>query len=486
MSFTLPERLTEAAERASTALGELLDLVHQSNPADVAATLAAVEKVGRLADAARVRAAVPLMETPELAQQLGFTSERDAVASLAQISLRSAGTRIRLADAIHTTCSITGQPLAPERPAVAAALDAGELGLETADLIVRELAATNRRAEKFTQDAAEQLMVTIGSGLDPVTGAIVPPVSADYIAAELRQIALVIDPDGARPREERALRNRGIRFGKPTDDGRVPLNGSLLSDVAELFTGLLEAHRRSPRFVDESALDDEALSADNATDSSPGDLAPDVLFGAASADNRTPDQRRHDAFADLLATLVGLDSTPKLNGSPVTVVVTVNADDLELDADADDADSAARDGDPIGTMAGSDVPVSRAEVLRFIDAAGYRVVTLKNGRIVDISSQQRCFTHSQRLAIAARDGYRCFAPGCTASPHALQAHHVLAFRDGGPTHTDDGILLCYWHHRIVDTGPWQYRMVDGVPEVRGPGIPQWTRRTPLRPHPVAA
>ncbi|MBC7591191.1 MAG: HNH endonuclease, partial [Salinibacterium sp.] len=91
-------------------------------------------------------------------------------------------------------------------------------------------------------------------------------------------------------------------------------------------------------------------------------------------------------------------------------------------------------------------------------------------------------TPTQRLGMVGRDGLGCSTPGCTSPHYTLQAHHVIPDREGGPTALDNGILLCYWHHQLVDTGPWQYLMVRGVPHVRGPGIPEWTptRRTVAR------
>ena len=39
---------------------------------------------------------------------------------------------------------------------------------------------------------------------------------------------------------------------------------------------------------------------------------------------------------------------------------------------------------------------------------------------------------------------------------------------GGPTHTDNGVMLCWFHHRTLDSSGWKVRMNRGVPEVRGP------------------
>ena len=69
----------------------------------------------------------------------------------------------------------------------------------------------------------------------------------------------------------------------------------------------------------------------------------------------------------------------------------------------------------------------------------------------------------------------------TGAGASYEAYVDGQYRDGGPTSVENGILLCYWHHRRVDDGPWQYCMIEGVPYVRGPGLLDWTRlRPPLR------
>lgn len=230
-----------------------------------------------------------------------------------------------------------------------------------------------------------------------------------------------------------------------------------MPELGVLILRLLEAWRRSPRFEDSES--------DSANDFPP--------------DPRTPDQRRHDALAEILMAAAGAEDAPRLNGRQVSVLVTVSGDDLFREG--------GLDSDPIGTMSGSDFPVSRAQVDRFIDAAGYREVVLTPlGAIQGMRSPERCFTGPQALAIAARDGERCFTPGCTSPHTALQVHHVVPWREGGKTVTSNGILLCYWHHRRVDDGPWQYRMVRGVPEVRGPGMPEWQRAGASAAHCTAA
>jgi hypothetical protein len=432
---------------------------------DVFATLDAAEALGRVADDLRIRAAGLLAHDPRVAEDLGFASARDAVAALARVSARTAQSRLRIAAAVTENRTITGAPIPPAYPAIAEALAGGTLGVDAAELLTRELDAVRGRVEPAALHAAEDLVVALAAG-EPDAGRAALPQSVEALSVEVRQVTATIDPDGACPREERAVRRRAFRLGSEDADGLIPVSGRLLPEVGGLLAALMEAHRRSPRFRDESA---DAAGTD-ATGEGAGAGIHD-LDETRLTDSRTPDQRRHDTLAEIVALAATVPDAPRLDGMPVSVIVTVAAADL--------ADDTGLEGDPIGTLSGSRFPVSRARVRRLIDGNGLRIATLtETGAVAGITSVQRCFTAAQRLAIAARDGLRCATPGCTNPHYTLQAHHVIPDREGGPTETGNGILLCYWHHRRVDDGPWEYRMRHGVPEVRAPGILAWT---PLRP-----
>ena len=432
-----------AAQRASAELAALVAVLGEGTTAAAPEVIAAVEAAGRLMDAARVLATAPLAHSAVEAEKLGFASSVAAVATLAQVSERTARSRLSLAQSVSGDTSLTGAELPPAYPRVASALTAGHLGIDAAALITRELDKSVHRVGAEARAAVEDIMVNLGTGFDPTGRHAVPPISVDYLTHEVRTLGAMIDPDGARPREERADQRRAVWTGSADDDGLIPFGGRLEPELGMLFLGFIEAWRRSPRFTDAS----EPWGAD---------------------DSRTPAQRRHDAFGEMLIAATAAEGAPQLGGQPVTVLVTVSADDL--------ANPEGRDSDPIGTMAGSPFPVSRRRVEQFIDGNGYREIQLAPaGAVIGIGSPERCFTPKQTLGIAARDGYRCSTPGCTTPHTALQVHHVVPWREGGKTTTSNGILLCYWHHRRVDNGPWQYRMVDGLPHVRGPGIPEWTR-----------
>lgn len=458
-STPVTSAVQESVQRVCAELTSLLAILGEISPREAVDAVAAIERAGRLVDAARVRAAAPLVGDMALIESLAFTSPTAAIAALCGIREASARCRVRIATSVSDDLTITGAPLPAPCPTVRDALDAGTLGMDAASLIVDELRTVRGRVDRHALGAAEVVMVERATGISSNDERFSGVVSVDFLATELRQITSTIDPDGARPREVRAARKRALRIGQQDCDGTIPINGRLLPEVGLLLAGLVEAHRRSPRFT---LLDEHRADPDQ---------------DAAQHDGRTPDQRRHDIFAEIIGLAASAEGAPELDGSPVTVLVTVSAEDLR-----DPRDGLSTAGDPIGLMADSRFPVSRGTIERFIDAQGFRTVTQSSsGRVTSMSSRQRCFTSTQRLAIAARDGARCATIGCSSATYTLQAHHVIPFREGGATHVDNGILLCFWHHQQVDTGPWSYRMVGGIPHVRGPGMLEWTARRPPVP-----
>ena len=67
-----------------------------------------------------------------------------------------------------------------------------------------------------------------------------------------------------------------------------------------------------------------------------------------------------------------------------------------------------------------------------------------------------------RRALAARDK-GCSFPGCTIPPSWCEAHHVIPWRDGGPTSLTNLTLVCGHHHRTFEQAGWTCRIRDGVP-----------------------
>lgn len=96
-----------------------------------------------------------------------------------------------------------------------------------------------------------------------------------------------------------------------------------------------------------------------------------------------------------------------------------------------------------------------------------QVVLNDEGRILRLGVPDRCFTGWQRRAIILRDG-GCIIPGCHIPAAWCEIHHVVPDVQGGPTHTDNGVLTCWFHHRTIDTSGWEIRMTRGAPQIKAP------------------
>lgn len=398
-----------------------------------------IERLGRLVDGLRVvHAADAVARIASPADPLGvdsigaagYSTARDAVAQLAGISDGEAARRIRLGERIAPSVSLSGAPVGPRFPAVAGAVLTGELGLEAAENISRALDAVACRVDSVILHEAEDGLVDLARAREGRQ-----PLRADLVREQVAMFLLAIDPDGAEPTERAARIHRRLSFGRETPGGMIPVTGMLMPEVGAQFKRLVDAHLRKVTFADE--VEDERVLAED----------------------RSPAQRRHDTLADILGAAARAKDAPEIAGTAPAVIVTVTKKTLD-------------DERGVGFIDDHVAPISVGAVERLIDSRGLQIVMLNEaGKILALGSTQRCFTSSQRRAIIARDG-GCVIPGCATPAGWCEVHHVVPWRHGGETHVGNGVLLCWGHHQRIDSGPWRLSMQDGVPHVRGPGLPE--------------
>ena len=298
-----------------------------------------------------------------------------------------------------------------------------------------------------------------------------PVPSTDELGEYARAVMLAVDPDGAEPDDAKADRNRGFWVGR-LRDGVHPVGGGLLPEVAGQLQRLFDALNNpaatgSPDLGSGTASTD-GVSSDGAghapnpggvffeSDSDSADEDPDTVDGLpVPADARTRAQRDHDNLAMILTTAAASGGLPDLGGAAPTLVVSVTAQDY-----------ATGHGRAFIEGAGDDVPLS---VARHAACGGgiQRVLFDEHGQIVSIGTTGRIFTALQRRAILLRDR-ECVIPGCHIPGTWCELHHVQEWADSGPTHTSNGVALCWQHHRTLEASGWQIRMRHGVPEIRGP------------------
>lgn len=177
-----------------------------------------------------------------------------------------------------------------------------------------------------------------------------------------------------------------------------------------------------------------------------------------TVDDRSRAQKQHDALTAILGIAARHDDMPRLGGAAPTLVVSVAADDY----------ATGRGWAHVEGIDGVAAPVSMATA-RHAACGGSieRVLFDPEGRVIGIGSSERIFTVHQRRAILLRDR-ECLIPGCHVPAAWCEIHHVHEHARGGPTSTDNGVALCWHHHRTLDTSGWEIRMDNGRPVVRGP------------------
>jgi len=417
------------------------------------AALVESEAMGRRVDALRVALAGEVAERSRrelgsagLAARRGCRNAVELVQRATGCSGASVNRRIRLGRATHAGSSITGERLPPLFEQVAQALDEGTLGCDAATAIIDALTPALRVTAPTNVRLAEAEIVAGSVTCDPEGP---PPFDADSVRLQATVWHSVLDPDGAAPNERDAQR-RGLRLLAPRH-GLVPVIGMLMPEVAGALRQYADActNPRTPELAGPGACGTAV------NDAGGGEASSGSEHDLAEADQRSHAQQLHDVLAVLIEVAARAADAPSVAGNAPTLVVSVRAEDLAAGTGV-----AFVDGVP---------PISIAAA-RHIGCAGaiQRVVFDPDGRIQQLGAPQRCFTGAQRRGIALRDG-GCVIPGCHVPAGWCEVHHVTPHaHDPDGTHTDNGVLLCWFHHRTIDTAGWQIRMSGGVPEIKAP------------------
>ncbi|MFT4219220.1 MAG: DUF222 domain-containing protein [Microbacterium sp.] len=461
---SIADTLSDLHARVAEVIGETLrsHAVHYSSDDELASAVARAGDLVREVEALLVESVAELAERSRalsrdarLTTRVGCHNVNELVQRLTRCSPQTAGRLERAAKAVAPEWDpITAEERPAKLPAMRDAMLDGEVGVDGVLAVAGPLLAMRDRVARDKVLLADEVLAAAARGEGPDAA---PPACADLLKLQAQVWTAALDPDGSEPRDKDSAFRRGVRLGR-VKDGVVPLYGSLLPEVAAQMQRIFDAVC-SP-YVDDSR---GVRFTDLGTRAAGDDLA--------ALDERTHPQKQHDALATALFAAAACGELPTLGGAAPTLVVTARAEDL------------AR-GEGWAFLEGCDEPVS-LHVATHIACGGVlqRLVQGDNGKIVRLGTEERTFNRHQRRAIAARDG-GCIIPGCGVPAAWCEVHHVVDHAKGGPTHTDNGVLLCWAHHRFIDTGPWDIRMNRGVPEVRAPvwfdRSGRWRRTTKSR------
>jgi hypothetical protein len=493
---------------------------------ELCAATAAVERAGRQLDTLRAVAAGEIDErsrrglgSDALATRRGCRGAAHLLERLTHVSQGEASRRVRLGRAVRAGSSLTGERLAAPHPDVAAALSTGDIGVEAASVIVRCLDDALATASSADILVAERHLVEAAQ-ISP----------ADEVAVQARVWREALDPDGAEPRDERLHRKRALVLAREVD-GLTRFSGALEPVGAALLrSAFAEADKPSttPRFVSEA--DELAGVVSSVRDDGTG--AVEFL------DRRTREQRHYDVLTGLLTAGVRAsgDGVPVGVRSTATVTAVITLDDLRSAVanagGGGGADARAREGDGVAGEIGADdvaaggtspddgtaaeggasngsggectgpgdffrprgglgwldgvaEPVSAATVRRLVCEAGFAPLLLgDDGEVLHYGRTRRLFSPAQLTAMAVRDG-GCI--NCGAPPGWCDGHHVVSWKDGGPTDIDNGALLCRSCHTMIHASGYRLRMIGGRPWVLAPpGLDPGQTWRPLRNHRLEA
>lgn len=444
------DALTAAREHLASAARGVLEsgAVHTASDDELVEVLAVagdllrlvegvvLEGVAEIAERSRMRATDERLTT-----RRGCHNVSELVQRLTRCSSQTAAKWERAQRAVAATWDpLTGEERPARLPSMRTAVLEGHAGADGVLAVAGPLLEMRDRVARDRVMLADEVLAAHARGEGPDGE---PPAGADVLRTHAQVWAAVLDEDGAEPTERDAALRRGLTLGR-TRNGIVPIRGGVLPDVAAQLE----------RIVDATSPVGASVRFDGPDDG-------DEFWNGL--DDRTRAHRLHDALALALDVAARSEELPTIGGAAPTLVVAVREEDLLSDTGWAYAE-------------GVDAPVT-LNAARHAGCAGVvqRIALDRNGRITRLGTEERLFNRRQRRAIALRDG-GCVIPGCGVPAAWCQIHHVLDHAKGGPTHPDNGVLLCWWHHRFIDSGFWRIRMNAGVPEVQAPRWYDHTQR----------
>ncbi len=429
---------TQAQEQIGAAL-DAIDAAHdvlRQTPSDVVGNAFRVEVAERLETQDRTNRGLMYRIFGEIADPpdgpASLPSARGMLWTQLRITPNEITRRFKLAARIRPRRSLTGPPLEPEFPALAAAVSAGTVGEDHIRAVCAAVDMLPSRVSPSDAADSERRLVQHAAKLD-----------AALVTKLGRRIADYLNPDGLFSDVDRA-RRRGLHLGAQGPDGMSRLSGLLDPETRAYFEAIEAAVRPGRHQPDGGDCDPEAR------------------------DERTPAQRCHDALKLGLESAIGSGDLGVHRGHPVTVIVTTTLAEIDQAAHAA-VDSSIPMPAPALTGGGSRLPMP--DLLRMAAKVIHYLAVFDDhtGRPLYLGRQKRIATADQRIICYARDR-GCTRPNCLEPGYHCEVHHAPEWADGGRTDADKLFFACGSDHRAVSRGEW--RTV-----VTGNGRLAWTAGT---------
>ncbi|MCY3891809.1 MAG: HNH endonuclease signature motif containing protein [Acidimicrobiaceae bacterium] len=349
-------------------------------------------------------------------------------------------------------------------PEAQSALAEGEMSMANAARLAR---AARHTSPEAVQGDAE--LVNLAKTLPP----------DEFAHASQRWTAKHQSAADLTERHRRNRRNRNVRFWNG-EDGTVQMRGAFDAEMGARIQARIRAEAERLRQADRRLQRNRA--ATNLDDAAAHGAARNGSKGSDAV--RTRDQRMADALGRILN-----HNAPRTTVAPDAVAGGASPPDSASATDATsggaigDARSAHRENGSAAHKRPSAQVIVRAELADLLGEHGGIGEIAGTGPVpagvldrlccnADISVvlfgkqltplyeaiAARAPTAAQRRALIARDG-ACI--GCGAAPDECEAHHILAWRRGGPTQIDNLVLVCWHCHDRIHDHNWQILFRNG-------------------------
>lgn len=338
--------------------------------------------------------------------------------------------RVKVAGLIRPRRSLTGPLLAPELPAVAAAVEHGTIGEDHLRVIVDALKKLPSNTSDRDRAEVQASLVREASKND-----------AEVVRQVARRIDEIFNPDGHYDEADRA-RRRGLVLGRQGRDGMSRLSGYIDPETRCYVEAAGAAVRPGRHLPDGSA--------------------------AEVRDDRSMAQRCHDGIKLGLKAGIASGGLGAHRGHAVTVIARTTLAELNQAVHAVIDPMVSMPG-PART--GGDTALPMRDLIRMAaDGIHYLAVFDDHSeRPLYLGRQKRVATADQRIICYARDG-GCTRPNCTAPGYHSAVHHSPDWAANGLTDADSLFFACDPDHKLVTDGHWRT-------EVTGSGRLAWTDGT---------
>jgi Domain of unknown function (DUF222) len=351
--------------------------------------------------------------------ELGANTWPKVLAEALHISPGEAKRRLKQADLLGPRTALTGQPLPPRLPHVAAAQERGEIGAEHLHIIEKFFDGLPAVIDGHTRDQVEADLACIAAGLGPT-----------QFRQAADRLALLLNQDGELPDDAERARRRYLTIEKQAIDGLSRVHG-LLDPQARATIDAVFAKLGAPGMC-------------NPEDDNPC-VDGDPSEEAERADMRSPAQRNHDALKAMGRSVLASGELGKHNGLPATIIVSTTLQDLQSAAGV------------AVTGGGTLLPIR--DVIKLASQAHHYLVIYDKHTEEPLycGRAKRFATPGQRIVLHALER-GCTRPGCTAPGYWCQVHHVDGWvAADGQTNITNSTLACGPDNRLVEDGGWTTR-----------------------------